>query len=307
LLFSDVSSLLVRSKDSWENTYLQKFTRELNYFLEKDYDNLMHNQWDFIEGTKIRLTMSDNNPDNEVINHPDYKGESMLWWGERTTQEWNNVFASSFKIIKTINYDFFMELQEMIQKIVPMKTARDVHNSCSYKDCVGTLYLWYTIETQYPEFHIIEALIHESSHNKMNLIVQLQPLHNNNYNQNYYSPYRPDARPMHWVLLWVHALVPAVYVLLQAIEKGIMIDTWWQEKVVLYHIKNKLGLNVINKFLETTEIWSILVDDISIVLKKCDVMIQKLNLLQELDMIEIQRRAKIHFLDVRHKYPKVKY
>jgi hypothetical protein len=43
------------------------------------------------------------------------------------------------------------------------------------------------------------------------------------------------------------------------------------------------------------------------VLKKCDAMIQKMNLLQQLNGVEIQRRAKEHFLEVKHKYPQVQY
>ncbi len=307
LLQSDVSSLILRLTDENTVSQLNLLNQELKYFLDWNFKSLCHNQWEYIKWTKIRLTLHDNNPDNNVINHPDHTWEGMLWWGEKTPEEWNAVFSKAFEMLKEINYSFFMELQWMIQKIIPMNTSHGVHNSCTYRQCIGTLYLWYTIDTDFPELNIIEALIHESSHNKFNLIAQSETLYNNNSDQNYYSPYRPDARPLHGVLIWVHALVPAVFVLLQWIKKWMISDYRWKQKVVLYHIKNKLWYNVIKKFLLPTETWNLILNDMLEVMKQCDSIIQKYKLLQELDVSEIQGRAKKHFLEVKHNYPTVQY
>ena len=306
LFFSDISSLILRIQSTDSQEYLDLLTQELIYYLD-DCDFWAHYQWEYIAWTTIRLTMEDNNPDNNIISAPSQNQETVLWWWEKTQEEWNQVLSRAFQIIQSINYGFFIEIQDMVQKIVPMKTSRGIHHSCTYRDCIWTLYIWYTIDAEFPEFHIIEALIHESSHNKLNLILQSEELYENNTGDLYYSPYRPDARPLHGVFIGVHALVPSIYILLQAIEKEIITDTKWKQKILLYHIKNKLWYNVVKKFLQPTTLWSIMVSDIEIVMKKCDELIHSLHLVQELDIAEIQKRAKKHFIDVKNSYPMVKY
>jgi HEXXH motif-containing protein len=48
-----------------------------------------------------------------------------------------------------------------------------------------------------PEIYNLEAIIHESSHNKINLIKQFDPIMLNDIEEKYYSAIRPDARPIH--------------------------------------------------------------------------------------------------------------
>jgi HEXXH motif-containing protein len=45
-----------------------------------------------------------------------------------------------------------------------------------------------------PEINNLEALIHESSHNKLNLLMQFDPIVLNDMQEKYYSAIRPDAR-----------------------------------------------------------------------------------------------------------------
>ena len=60
----------------------------------------------------------------------------MFTWGEKSQQEWLGVFAKAFSLLKSIDEKFFDELNTIIKKIVPMNTSLDVHNSCSYKECI---------------------------------------------------------------------------------------------------------------------------------------------------------------------------
>lgn len=52
-----------------------------------------------------------------------------------------------------------------------------------------------------PHFAILEAILHEYNHNKLNLIMQTEKLVLSNFNENYYSPYRPDARHIQGIYL----------------------------------------------------------------------------------------------------------
>ncbi len=303
LLHPDISSLLM----SQTQDAIEKFLWELNYFLENRFSELTSEKWKKIWNTEIRITLDDNNPQNGVVGHPDYDANGMLGWGEKTPEEWNKVFSKAFHLLQQVNSEFYNELNTIIKKVVPMKTSIDVHNSCSYKECIGTLYLWYTINTKFPELSILEALIHESSHNKLNLILQSERLTLNDFELKYYSPYRPDARHIHGVYLWVHAIVPTVFILLQAIEQGYITDEWWQEKILLYHIKNKLWYKVLQKYAKTTLIGRKILDEIGQTILQSDSMIQKNTILQQKDMKSISQRAKTHFSGLYTKYPYLQY
>jgi len=304
LLHPDISSLIqnISNPDSQK-----KLLEEIVYFCNGENNKLTLSQWEYIWSTNIKLTLEDNNPQNMEVWHPDHDQEGMLGWWEKSEQEWGEVFWRAFSILEKTNKDFFDELNHIIKKIVPMKTSIDVHNSCSYKECVGTLYLGYTTNAENPEYGILEALIHESSHNKLNLIMQSEKLMVNDYALEYYSPYRPDARHLHGVLLWVHAIVPTVFVLLQAIEKWYIKDTTIYSKVLLYHIKNKFWYRVLKKYWKFTQIGSQILLDIWNVILQSEKLIQSLTQLQEIDISSIQKQAKAHILEVQSSHQILKY
>lgn len=303
LLYPDICTLI---ENIWLTVSKEKLTLELDALSEGNKEALSSFQWRNIPKTRIKLTTYDNNPDNSAHSHPDYEGD-MLWWWEKEESEWLEVFWNTLSLLEKTNPDFYAEINYLIQKIVPMNTSYGVHNSCSHSTCIGTLYLWYTVDSNSPEVNILEALVHESSHNKLNLIMQKDALHSNDSALQYYSPYRPDARHIHGVLLGVHAIVPTVYIMIQAIQKGYIKDEIWYEKVVLYHIKNKLGYRVLQKYAMFTEIGQKIFDDMWQVMSLCDTMIKQSKELQSIDFQEIQARAKSHFFEVREEYPYVKY
>lgn len=307
LTHPDISSLLLAIHNKKSQDAFLKLWSELEFFVWGEKERCTMFSWKKIKGTDIYLSLDDNNPDNWHSGHPDHAKDSLLWWWEKTPEEWNNLFEKTFSLLKDINEEFYNELNVVIKKIVPMKTSKDVHNSCSYKDCVGTLYLWYTTNIDFPEIALLEAIIHESSHNKLNLIMQSESLTKNDFELKYYSPYRPDARHIYWVYLWVHAIVPTIFILLHAIESWYIDDEWWQKKIILYHIKNKLWYNVIKKYADLTPIGKQILDEIYSVMELSDSIIKKSIPLSRIDKTEISYRAKNHFIEVRNNYPYLQY
>ena len=124
-----------------------------------------------------------------------------------------------------------------------------MHNSASYKECIGHIYLCYTINSHMPEVNNLEAIIHESSHNKLNLLMQFDPITLNDYEEKYYSAIRPDARPISWVFLGYHAFAPTMYIIMKAYSAWhLWWDKKWLEKIVLYYLKTKFLQKVIKKY-----------------------------------------------------------
>ena len=307
LLKSDISYLLkdiqmFNNKDS-----LAKLIQQSKLFINGRDKECVFSLGNTIPWTKIKLTISDFNRNNHTSTHPDHDSWNMIWWWEKTEEEWMEIYAKTLNLLKKINEDFYNEINFIIQKIVPFNTSYNVHNSCSYKENIWTLYLWYTVDIPNAELCILEALIHESSHNKLNLIMQSDELILNDKAEKYYSPYRPDARHIYWIYLWVHALVPTIHTLLWAIKEWHVTDIRWHEKALLYHFKNKIWMKVLKKYAQCTDLWYQILEELEVVIKLCDKIIILSPEIKRLDFRMIQSLAKEHFLDVQNNYPHLEY
>src|SRR6185503_4671918 len=88
--------------------------------------------------------------------------------------------------------------------------------SASYQEAIGTIYM-----TLHPSLMTMaEAVIHEFSHNKINALFELDDVLENAWAPLYTSPVRPDPRPLHGVLLAVHAFLPVARLYERMIEQG---------------------------------------------------------------------------------------
>ena len=259
--------------------------------------------------TKIKLTSFDNNPYNKSEAHPDHIQTWAIsgnWW-EKTENEWLKVYEKSFSLLKELDEWIYDELNQIITKIVPLWTARWMHNSASYKECVGHLYMWYTIDSGNPEINNLEAIIHESSHNKLNLILQFDPIVLNNKELKYYSAIRPDARHIHGVFLGYHAFAPTMYVLMKAYKNWFLWNNqMWLEKIVLYYFKTKFLQKVIHKYELLTDIWKEISEEIDYVISKMDVLFKEIN--PNKTLINGAKEKQIeHFKEVNTNYPHLEY
>ena len=67
---------------------------------------------------------------------------------------------------------------------------------------------------------LAEAILHEFSHNKLHALLEQGPLLHNAWAPLYTSPVRPDPRPLHGVLLAVHAFLPVARMLASMLSSG---------------------------------------------------------------------------------------
>jgi len=304
---ADILTLIHYIGEFWRIELTTQLEKEFQYFLDGQEDKCTYSLGNTIPWTNIKLTIFDNNPQNDKSNHPNHKAWTMITWWERSEEEWLWVYKKSLTLLKDVNPEFYNELNFIIQKIVPFGTSKRVHNSCSLRESIGVLYLWYTIDQDQPELNILEAIIHESSHNKLNLIMQSQKLILNDKTLKYYSPYRPDARHIYGVYLWVHAIVPTIHTMIQAVEKWYVTETWWLEKILLYHLKNKIGMKVLRKYAKCSELWYTIMDELDEVMKLCDSMVAKSVKFKGVNIQNVQIQAKNHFLEVQKNYRHLEY
>jgi len=290
------------------NLYLEKLKFEINLLLSWNTDKLLSNKWKKIAWTNIILSELDNNPFNQMEAHPQHKEYWwVIGWWESNENDWLEVYEKTFNLLKEVDEWIYDELNQIITKIVPLGTARWVHNSASYKECIWHLYMWYTLWTDTPEINNLEAIIHESSHNKLNLLMHFDDVILNDKNEKYYSAIRPDARHIYWVFLGYHAFAPTMFIIMKAYKKWYFWDDInWLEKIVLYHIKTKFLQKVVKKYAKLTKLWNEISEEIDYVILKMDILIKELK-----PSKEVISRAKIkqkqHFEEVNINYPYLEY
>lgn len=152
------------------------------------------------------LALEDNNPLQMFEAHPD-KGGNAIDLGGRPSDAWCATLREALDIIGAYLPTLRAEIDLMLHLVVPVGYDDHKHLSASYQEAIGTIYL-----TLHPNLMTMtEAVIHEFSHNKLNTLFELDPVLENAFWPLYDSPVRPDPRPLHGVLLAVHAFQPVAW------------------------------------------------------------------------------------------------
>ncbi len=151
----------------------------------------------------IALSTADANPLRMLEAHPDKQGNAVDLGG-KTAAEWAQALASALVLIDAHLPAFRAEIDLVLKQFVPVGWSAETHLSASYQEALGTVYL-----SLHPSrLTMAEAIVHEVSHNKLNALLEIDPVIENDASERHASPVRPDPRPIHGVLLAVHAFLP---------------------------------------------------------------------------------------------------
>lgn len=151
----------------------------------------------------IALALADDNPLAMDEAHPDKRGNALSL-GDRSSDEWSRSLEDALARVARHLPELREEMTLGLAQIVPVGFEPERHLSASYREAIGTIYL-----TLHPDpMTMTEAVVHEFQHTKLNALAELDPLLENAFSPLYASPVRPDPRPLHGVLLAVHAFLP---------------------------------------------------------------------------------------------------
>lgn len=304
LLFPDYHSLLIAiNNDSSDK--IEKYKDILRRkFIEYKKGWISLNTEEIIPGTQILLTLDFENPYAYNFGHPDHiKQEIGIRYGSISPEEWRKLFASSFEIVKKVSPGFMDEINRVVKKIIPFDVSNQRHNSGSYGNAIGHLVMSYPIGMNHPELAVLEAILHEYNHNKLNLITQTDTLVLNDMSEMYYSPYRPDPRHIRGIYLGLHALAWAFWVLWNAHrQKVITLPDYWIKKAVLYVLKNGLSIQVLSKYARLTDLGNQIFLEMQGVHKECLEFIKQENIDHE-TIAWVKYALTAHFQSVKSHSP----
>ncbi len=201
------------------------------------------------------LATVDVNPLAMVEAHPDKAGNAIDLGG-RSAEAWCEALREALAIVEAWLPVVREEIDLVIQQVVPVGYDEERHLSASYAEAVGTIYL-----TLHPQpMTMVEALIHEHQHNKLNALFDLDPLLENDPSERYASPVRPDPRPLFGVLLAVHAFLPVEALYRRRIEAG---ATQLEARHAAIVKKNRDGAAVLLAHARPTAVGRGLLDEIA--------------------------------------------
>lgn len=128
------------------------------------------------------------------------------------------VIARAAGNIRRLYPELHAEMAEFLRVLVPLKNpAGHGSVSSSYQNLRGALCLSHSEDSLLQE----ETLVHEFSHQKINLLLQSKALLEPGQSaQVFYSPLRPDARRLQGLLLGAHAFLNVDHYLLRALARG---------------------------------------------------------------------------------------
>jgi HEXXH motif-containing protein len=156
-------------------------------------------------GGGAQLVLHDRNPFALLEAHPDKSGNAVDLGGH-PPEEWAAALDQARSVIDGALPEIAAEMRLFLRHIVPVGYFAERHLSASFLEAIGVIYLSLHPHTM----TLVEATVHEFQHNKLNLLLGLDPVLENADAPLFTSPVRPDPRPLRGVLLAVHAFQPIV-------------------------------------------------------------------------------------------------
>lgn len=153
-------------------------------------------------GAGVVLCRADDNPLALHEAHPDKDGNRVSL-GAQPQEAWESSLRAALEVIEQGLPELHAEIRLALRQLVPVGYDAHEHLSASFRENLGTAYL--TLHPQ--DMTMVEAIVHEFSHNKLNALFELDPVLHNAFEPLFSSPVRPDPRPLHGVLLAVHAFM----------------------------------------------------------------------------------------------------
>jgi HEXXH motif-containing protein len=206
------------------------------------------------------LALADDSPLAGQETHPDKQG-NRLDLGEVAAERWAESMRTGLELVRTGLPDIAAEIELLIQQLVPVGYDEQRHLSASFQESIGTIYL-----SLHPEpMTLAEALIHEHAHNKINMLWTFAPVLENAFSPTYPSPFRPDPRPLHGVLLGVHAFLPVelLYERFAAIDHPATRDPNFERRRRRVRERNAAACETLARYARPTESGRGVMDEIA--------------------------------------------
>jgi HEXXH motif-containing protein len=178
--------------------------------------------------------------------------EGVVKWQSSLEQAWAWISESS-PMLAT-------EMLMSVRAIIPVRSsAVNVHTSASFRETPGLIALSWT-----PDVSImVEALVHEYHHQKLNTLLNADPIIvGPSTDAKYYSPWRPDARPLTGVLHGAFAFQAVLHFYKEMFEAAVPLlhETRIRQRMYLLKAQVQTALSTLRAVAQLSPLGESLVD-----------------------------------------------
>lgn len=177
-----------------------------------------------------------------------YHSNAPVIRGAAALEEWAPVLERAVNTLASLDKKVASDCLDLSKAICPLHCGGTVFGSSSPADVIGLVFLPGVVE----HLDVMECLLHESLHQKLYHAEEGAPLFDgeNGDEEIYYSPWRPDARPLRMLVhgAYVFAGVAQMW---RAIAETTANDS--QREEALFHVHYRSGqarraLDVVEKY-----------------------------------------------------------
>ena len=199
----------------------------------------------------LYLSEVDSNPLWKYEAHPEKTGNEVDLGGH-SVEEWTTAYREALELIRIGLPEWYDEMPHSIERVLPVGYEAQRHLSASYREAPMVAYF-----TLHPDpVTLAEALVHETQHGKLNVLLRLDPVLKNGLSCWTESPVRPDLRPLLGVLLAVHAFVPvaAMHMRLADANYPVQDEMRFLRRRAQVIAGNTRGMQIVNDLGEWTKV-----------------------------------------------------
>ena len=208
--------------------------------------------------------------------------------------KWRSTLEQSLAWISECSPPLAREMMMSLRAIIPVRSSSvDVHVSASCRETPGLIALSWTPDASV----MVEALVHEYHHQKLNTLLNIDPvIVGPSTDAKYYSPWRPDARPLTGILHGAYAFqaVLQFYKEMFDAEVPILHDTRIRQRMYLLKGQVQTALNTVLDVAQLSPLGEALVDAMLGKIEKLDVALpgSEHAVQQRLDELQVEHRRR---------------
>lgn len=185
--------------------------------------------------------------------------------------KWRSTLEQSWAWISECSPPLATEMMMSVRAIIPVRSSSvDVHTSASFRETPGLIALSWTADASV----MVEALVHEYHHQKLNTLLNIDPIIvGPSADATYYSPWRPDARPLLGVLHGAYAFqaVLQFYKEMFEAEVPLLHETRIRQRMYLLKGQVQTALNTLRDVAQLSPLGEALVEAMWEKIDKLDV------------------------------------
>lgn len=176
---------------------------------------------------------------------------------------WTASVRQAWDLLEAIHPSYALQIAQSITVLVPLRSpSPTTHVSGSFPDTFGMIQMSWSEQAA----KVAEVLVHEFHHNKLNLLLDLDPLVEDSVGaEAFYSPWKDSPRPLSGLLHGIFAFQSVVHFFRAYLDRGVADPAkreWAEQEYGRRLLQTLAGIEALQEQAELTSAGDIIVQEI---------------------------------------------